>query len=108
MNKLFTRGGQTWFHNFRMTYQVVSRIGKYVFFLWLVVTLVLGWLLNGSEQTINGGMYGIAYLLHYFGGNHLRLPILYHGQIGHETVQGILNDSYRFSDKYFESRLKSN
>ena len=73
--KHFTRGGQTFLHNFRMVNQIVSRVTIFCFMIFIIATLGLEYLLTTDYQRYVIVQWISAHLIVFFRDNATQLFI---------------------------------
>jgi len=64
--KNFTRGGQTFLHNFRMVNQIINRVVIVCFIMFVLATLIIGYFYTTAYQRYVVTQWGWAHLLIFF------------------------------------------
>lgn len=91
--KLYTRGGQTSFHNIRMWDQITLTLFTICLFLWVVLTGLITWLVTSYEQLEQAVAYYYANFLNLIGQKHT-FTLSFHGKNYRQTVETILHYPY--------------
>lgn len=91
--KLYTRGGQTSFHNVRMWDQITQTLVLICLILWIGLTGLITWMLTSMERLQQALAYYYANFLNLVGQKHtFTLP--FHGKSYQQPVEVILHYPY--------------
>ena len=92
--KLFTRGGQITFNNWRMLWQVNKKIARGFVFLVLIIVVLNLWRVITLNTLKGAYYYSAALVLRKLHLTHFIFHVSWHERLLHITVQGVLTEPY--------------